>query len=59
MLTKTLADLGAVLPILAGTEPAALACALDRTADLMLAYGRAAYAEHLARRAAELREAAQ
>jgi hypothetical protein len=59
MWIEKIADLGAVLPILAGTEPAALACALDRTADLMLAFGRAAYAEHLARRAAELREAGQ
>jgi len=59
MLTRTLADVGTLLPILAGTEPAAIACVLDRIADLALAHGRAAYAELLARRAAELREAGQ
>jgi hypothetical protein len=49
--------LGTPVPIVAGTETTALACAIDRLADLALSHGRAAYAEHLARRAAELREA--
>jgi hypothetical protein len=44
------------LPMLASTDPATVACALDRLADLALAHGRAAFAELIAHRAAELRE---
>jgi len=50
------ADLGTVLPIVASTDTFALASALDRAADAALFLGRFAYAEHLARRAADLRE---
>jgi hypothetical protein len=46
-----------LVPLVASTDTAALACAIDRLADLALSHSRAAYAEHLARRAAELREA--
>jgi hypothetical protein len=44
------------LPVLASTDPATVACALDRIADLALAHGRAAFAELMAHRAAALRE---
>ncbi len=44
------------LPIVASTDTFALASALDRAADAALFLGRIAYAEHLACRAAELRE---
>jgi hypothetical protein len=47
------------LPMLASADPATIACALDRLADLALSFGRAAYAEHLAQRAADLRERGQ
>jgi hypothetical protein len=48
-----------LLPIVATTDISALACAIDRLADLALSHGRAAFAEHLSRRAAALREAGQ
>jgi hypothetical protein len=51
--------LGALLPLAASTDASALACALDRLADLALAHGRAKYAEHLTQRATRLRETAQ
>ena len=46
-----------LLPLAACADPVALACALDRMADLALFHGRALYAEHLARRAEAMREA--
>ncbi len=46
-----------LLPLAACVDPVALACALDRMADLALFHGRALYAEHLARRAEGVREA--
>ena len=46
----------ALLPLAACADPIFLACMLDRSADLMLAYGRTAYAEHLARRAEAMRD---
>jgi hypothetical protein len=51
------AYLDTLLPLSACTDPAAAACALDRLADLALFHGRTLYAEHLARRAAAVREA--
>ena len=53
----TIQQLGVLLPIAACADTPALACALDRLADLALAHGRAVYAEHLAHRAECLREA--
>ena len=53
------ANLGALLPFAASTDPMALACAIDRLADHALAHGRAIYAERLARRAEELRGSGQ
>ena len=46
-----------LLPFAACTDPIALACALDRLADLALFHGRSLFAEHLAHRAEALREA--
>ncbi len=57
MPNDTLNHLAVLLPLAACTDTAALACALDRMADLALAHGRALFAEHLARRAEALREA--
>jgi hypothetical protein len=57
MWTYNFPDVTNVLAIAASTDIPALACALDREADLALSFGRAAYAEYLARRAADLREA--
>ena len=51
--------LATLLPLAATTDAAALACALDRLADLALAHGRAKYAEHLTQRASRLREVQQ
>jgi hypothetical protein len=59
MWTEKISDMGALLPIAACADTPALACALDRLADLALSFGHAAYAEHLARRAADLREGGQ
>jgi hypothetical protein len=59
MWTNNLCDLGNVLPIVVSTDAFALASALDRAADTALFWGRVSYAEYLARRAADLREAAQ
>ena len=53
----TIQHLGFLLPLTAGADTPALACALDRVADLALAHGRAIYAEHLAHRAECLRKA--
>ena len=53
----TIQHLGVLLPMAASTDRPALACALDRLADLALAHGRAVYAGHLAHRAESLREA--
>ena len=52
----TIQHLGVLLPLAAGNDTPALACALDRLADLALAHGRAVYAEHLAQRAESLRK---
>ncbi len=51
--------LDSLLPLAACADPVALACALDRMADLALSHGRAVYAKHLARRAETVREARQ
>ncbi len=53
----TIQYLRVLLPMAASADTPALACALDRLADLALAHGRAVYAEHLAHRAESLREA--
>jgi hypothetical protein len=55
----TLHHIGPVLPLAACADPAAIARALDRLADLALFHGRALYAEHLARRAEAMREGGQ
>ncbi len=53
-----LRTLRALLPLAACTDAPALACALDRLADPALTRVRARFAEHLAQRAARMREAA-
>ena len=50
------AYLETLIPVAACSDPAAVACALDRLADLVLFHGRAVFAEHLARRAEAVRE---
>ncbi len=59
MPTDSLHHLETLLPLAACADPVALACALDRLADLALFHGRAVFAEHLARRAEALREVRQ
>ena len=53
----TIQQMGVLLSIAACADTPALACALDRLADLAFAYSRAADAEHLSHRAECLREA--
>ena len=45
-----------LLPLAACADPLALACTLDRMADLALAQGRAMFAEYLSHRAEAMRE---
>ncbi len=55
MLFYTAQYLGTMQAMVAKADVSTLACAIDRLADLALFQGRAAYAEHLARRAEDLR----
>ena len=51
--------LDTLIPLAVCSDPAAVACALDRLADLALFHGRALYAEHLAHKAEAVRRMAQ